>query len=166
MAAGLALASCASPKAAVLSGGAAAVAAPEAVAGGKAVNALPKATAFRMSGDYAGYVAITLGDDGKPIWFPDPRDITEAAEPLELCDGWWLNRQGLGPNSVFTSYTFARYRELPEVPSPAQLLESVIPGARVTGFVTLPCLAWEATDSLALIEEFLQKQPPALTIKE
>lgn len=114
----------------------------------KAVNFLPNATAFRMSGDYSNNVAVTLGPDGELIYFPAPTDITADSEPVELCDGWWLNNQGLGPNSVFTKYTFAEYASLPEVPSVEQIKLSIIPGAKVTQFMELPMKIGEANQNL------------------
>ena len=103
-----------------------------------ASNMIPNATAFRMNGDYANNVAVTLSPSGELIYFPAPTDITADSAPQQLTDGWWLNNQGLGPNSVFTKYTFAEYAALPEAPSPQQIKQSIIPGASVTQFVELP----------------------------
>ena len=99
---------------------------------------MPKATAFRMSGDYANNVAVTLNANGTLSYFPAPTDITDNSKPYDLGDGWYLNRQGLGPNSVFTTYTFEEYGNLKETPTHQQLLEAVIPGAVVTAFKELP----------------------------
>lgn len=64
--------------------------------------------------------------------------------PVEIGDGWWLNRQGLGPNSVFTKWTFDEYRALKTVPTPEEIKAAIIPGATVTEFHTLPIPASEA----------------------
>ena len=112
------------------------------------INIYPNATAFRMSGDYSKNVAVTLGQNGELIYFPAPTDITADSEPIELCDGWWLNNQGLGPNSVFTKYTFAEYSALPEVPTIEQIKLSIIPGAKVTGFRELPMKLSEANQNI------------------
>lgn len=98
----------------------------------KTVSALPKETAFKMSGDYQNNVAITLTPDGTITYFPAPTDITEQSRPVSLGDGWWLNRQGISPNSVFTRYTFEEYSKLKQVPTLQQLKDAIIPGARVT----------------------------------
>ena len=116
---------------------------------------IPKATAFRMSGDYADNVAVTLDANGNLIYFPDPSDITADSRPIDLGDGWWLNRQGAGQNSVFTKYTFAEYAELPNVPTPEQLKNSIIPGARITQFIQLPFNAGQAQNQLPQIKEYL-----------
>ena len=122
----------------------------------QSIGYLPNATAFRMSGNYANNVAITLTDDGQLLYFPDPTDITADSEPVSLGEGWWLNNQGLGPNSVFTHYTFAEYASLPEVPSPEQLKLSVIPGAKVTDFMELPIKIGEANNNIEEVKEFVK----------
>lgn len=121
------------------------------------VNAIPKATAFRMSGDYADHVAISIDNNGTITYFPAPTDISVNSAPISLAEGWWLNRQGIGINSVFTKYTFAEYAALPAVPSIEQLKEAIIPGARVTQITTLPFTIGEAEKNIPAINEFLQK---------
>lgn len=123
---------------------------------GYGAKALPKATAFRMNGDFADKVAVTIGDDGKLKYFPAPSDLTAASAPRDLGHGWWLNRQGLGPNSVFTSFSFDDYRKLPATPSVEDILKAVIPGARVTQLVTLPYPAGEAEAHIDEIREYLK----------
>lgn len=102
------------------------------------VGMLPKPTAFRMSGDYSDNVAITLDSQGNLVYFPDPRDISADSKPTPLGDGWWLNRQGLSGNSVFTRYTFEEYSKLEHVPSIKELKAAIIPGAKVTQIRVLP----------------------------
>lgn len=121
-------------------------------------NFVLKATAFRMSGDYADHVAVTVGPDGRLTYFPAPTDLSENSRPVEIGDGWWLNRQGLGASSVFTKWTFNEYRALKSVPSPEEIRQAIIPGAEVTSFITLPVTASEAAtmnpaDLLKYIDE-------------
>ncbi len=123
----------------------------------KPVNALPKATAFRMSGDYADHVAVSVDNQGNLTYFPAPTDITAASAPVSLADGWWLNRQGIGINSVFTKYTFSEYAALPSVPSIEELKASIIPGARVTEVISLPYSINEAPSHIQEINDFLLK---------
>lgn len=99
---------------------------------------VPDATVFRMSGDYAGNVAVTLNADGSLQYYPAPSDITPESAPYDLGNGWWLNRQGLSGNSVFTKWTFAEYAALPVVPTHEEIKAAVIPGARVTSFYRVP----------------------------
>ena len=117
---------------------------------------MPDATAFRMSGNYSQNVAVTLDADGNLIYFPDPADLTADSEPIELGEGWWLNRQGLGQHSVFTKYTFAEYAALPEAPAASQLKKMIIPGARVTQFVELPYKIGEVEDHLEEVKSYLK----------
>lgn len=119
------------------------------------VNAIPKATAFRMNGNYADQVAITLNPDGSLTYFPDPKDITDNSKPVDLGNGWWLNRQGISANSVFTRYTFSEYQTLKNVPSIEQLKASVIPDARVTEMRQLPFSIYEVPENLDSIKKYL-----------
>lgn len=119
-------------------------------------NFIPSATAFRMTGDYSDNVAITIGPDGNLTYFPAPSDITADSKPVNLGDGWWLNRQGLSSGSVFTKYTFAEYAALDRVPTPEQLKNAVIPGAFVTQMVQLPFKTGEASQNIEAIKEYLK----------
>ena len=110
------------------------------------MQALPKATIFKMSGDYADNVAVTVNASGVLTYFPAPSDLTAASAPVALGDGWYLNRQGLGPGSVFTKWTFEEYSALPAAPSTREIIDAIIPGARVTEFRTLPIAASEASE--------------------
>ena len=126
------------------------------VTSSKPLAYIPNATAFRMSGDYANNVAVTLAPSGELIYFPAPGDITADSEPVELGEGWWLNNQGIGPNSVFTKYTFAEYAALPSVPSIEQLKQSIIPGAKVTDFMELPYKIGSANQNIEEIKNFIK----------
>lgn len=109
------------------------------------------AVAYRMTGPYADNVAITLSPDGKSVLsYPAPSDLTASSAPLPIADGWYLSRCGITAGSVFTTYTYEAYRALTAPPSPARLLQSVIPGARVAELRTLPLTPAQALDSLAL----------------
>lgn len=119
---------------------------------------VPMATAFRMSGDYQDNVAVTLDASGNLVYFPAPTDITADSRPIDLGNGWWLNRQGLGQNSVFTKYTFAEYAELPEVPSVSQLKNAILPNAHVTQMIELPWSVNESLEKLPEIKAYLNNR--------
>ena len=110
------------------------------------VGMLLNASVFKMNGDYADNVAVTMGVDGRLVYFPSPSDISASSKPVPVGEGWYLNRQGLGPGSVFTKWTFEEYKALESVPSPAEIIAAIIPGARVTEFETLPVTVSEAAD--------------------
>jgi len=109
---------------------------------------MPKATAFKMTGNYSDKVAITLNPDGSILYYPAPSDISENSRPISLGNGWWLNRQGIAPTSVFTKFTFDEYSRLPKTPSVEELKAAVIPGARVSQWEVLPYTASEALSHL------------------
>lgn len=117
---------------------------------------MPKATAFKMSGDYANNVAITVGDNGQLTYFPAPSDITRSSAPTSLGDGWYLNNQGLSANSVFTKYTYEEYSKLPSVPSPEELKAAIIPGARVADMIQLPFSIGEARNNIQEIKDYIK----------
>ncbi|MDE6026657.1 MAG: hypothetical protein K2G23_01115, partial [Muribaculaceae bacterium] len=82
--------------------------------------------------------------------------ISVNSKPIDLGNGWWLNRQGLGPNSVFTRYTYEEYSKLPSVPSQQELKAAIIPGARVSEWRQLSCPASDAMSHLQEIKAELK----------
>ncbi len=118
--------------------------------------AVLKATVFQMSGDYANNVAITLNSDGKVAYYPAPSDISASSAPVNLGGGWWLNRQGISANSVFTKYTFEEYSKLQKAPTPEELKEAVIPGAKVTRMVRTDIPASEASAKIKELKTFVK----------
>lgn len=119
---------------------------------------IPNAAAFRMSGDYADNVAVTLNPDGSLAYYPAPSDIRASSAPVSLGDGWWLDRQGISANSVFTKWTFKQYSELDAVPSRAEIVDAIIPGARVTEMVTLPVTLEKALADPAYCRDLIPRQ--------
>lgn len=103
-----------------------------------------KATAFKMNGNYADKVAVTLDAQGKLVYYPSPTDLTPNSAPVEIGDGWWLNRQGISPNSVFTRWSFKEYAAMEKAPTPAEIKEAIIPGSGVSEFRQLPITASQA----------------------
>ncbi|MDE6338616.1 MAG: hypothetical protein K2K97_02365 [Muribaculaceae bacterium] len=119
------------------------------------VTAIPMATAFKMNGDYADNVAVTLNANGTLAYYPAPSDISEYSRPVDLGQGWWLNRQGISANSVFTRYTFAEYAKLKTVPTQKELLASIIPGSAVTHMEELPFTINDTPANLDSIQHYL-----------
>ncbi len=89
------------------------------------VMALRPMMVYKMSGDYADLVPVTLDSKGKIVSYPDPVDITEGCRPVALGDGWYLDRRGVSASSAFTDYTYAQYHALEQVP-PMDTLQSHI----------------------------------------
>lgn len=101
---------------------------------------LPPVIIYKMSGDYAENVPVTLNADGtKIVSYPAPSDVSvQYSTPLPLVDGFWLDRRGVSDNTVFTLYTYKEYASLPSAPTPEELMAEIIPGARVTETIAIP----------------------------
>lgn len=123
------------------------VAAPEStvIADGPTVSPLPRAQVYKMSGDYADLVPITLDPSGTRVMsYPAPTDVKNQ-EPVKLDDGWYLDRRGVGTNTAFTSYTYKEYAALKHAPSTEDLLKHIVPEAKVTEIMTTPFAIGEGT---------------------
>lgn len=123
---------------------------------GKKSAYMPKATIFRMNGNYANNVAVTLNPDGTLLYYPAPTDISANSAPYPLGGGWYLNRQGVTANSVFTKWSFADYESLEKAPSPQEILQAVIPGSGVSQMETLPITLSEALADPAACKKYLK----------
>lgn len=134
-------------------------ASPEVILNTPGQNTLPPAIVYRTSGDYDDLVPITLSPDGKSVEsYPAPTDVSPSwSTPLHVADGFLLDRRGISARSAFTCYTYARYCALTEAPSPRVLLDSVIPGARVTEMYALPITAAEAAADTALVNRLIME---------
>lgn len=80
---------------------------------------------YKMSGDYAALVPVTLNERGELSSYPDPKDLSEAAKPVALGDGWYLDNRGIGPNTAFLDYTYEQYQALPAVPTHEVLMAHI-----------------------------------------
>lgn len=113
---------------------------------------MPKAVVYRTNGDYDDKVPVSLSPDGKSlVSYPAPGDVSEAlSTPVRLRDGWLLDRRGIGANTAFLKYSYKEYSALSQAPSPRELLDAIIPGARVTEAYQLPVNASEAAADPAI----------------
>jgi len=121
-----------------------------AASGTRTPNAMiPKAIAYKTSGNYADNVPVNINPlTGKLASFPAPGDVNPATSaPVQLNDGWLLDRRGVGANTVFTTYTYEQYHALTAVPD--NLLECVIPGSKVTEIIRFPASINEITPEKA-----------------
>lgn len=119
---------------------------------------IPKAVIYKTNGNYNDNVPVTLSADGKSLAsYPAVTDITAASTPIVVADSWLLDRRGVSANSVFTSYTYNEYRNLEQTPSPAMLLERIIPGSRVTIMAHLPISINEALNDTAAVNRLIRE---------
>lgn len=135
--------------------------------GARPVSMMPKVKIYKTNGDYDYLVPITLdASRTKVVSFPAPSDLTEASMPLKLDDGFLLDRRGIGMNTAFTRYTYKEYMALPQAPSVKELLDAVIPDARVTEVVEMP-FTMATDDIVKRCNEQIQKMsqsPNQLTL--
>lgn len=110
--------------------------------------AVPNAVVYRMNGDYADNVPVTLNESRTEIvsW-PAPTDINDASAPIKLANGWFLDRRGIAPTSAFLTYTYKEYRRLGDSVTRDELFKHIIPGAEVTEIRTLPIKLWQAVEN-------------------
>lgn len=125
----------------------------------KPATFMPRAIIYKTDGDYINNVPVTMNDDRTQIVsYPAPTDITEQSTPIELTEGWLLDRRGISKNSVFTRYTYSEYSQLAEVPSLQQLMESILPQSRVTIILQLPMTTQEAAADTVKVNQIIREQ--------
>lgn len=113
------------------------------MASGEAVGRLPMAIIYKTNGDYSDNVPVTLNASRTALLsFPAPSDLTNAS-PLPLEGGFLLDRRGISANTAFTKWSYAEYAALPSTPSQQEIMDNIIPTARVTEIVRMPFEASE-----------------------
>jgi len=85
---------------------------------------------YRTAADLKDKVPVTLSKDGMAIVaYPHPKDLRTAdglATPVELANGWLLDRRGIGKHSAFLRITYAEYAALDTPPALADLNEGIL----------------------------------------
>ena len=101
-------------------------------------HAVAMARIYKTDGDYADRVPVTLDSRHRRlVSYPAPSDLAGAA-PVRLSDGFLLDRRGVSGNTAFTRWTYREYAAMESAPSPAEIMEAIIPGARVTEIYQMP----------------------------
>ncbi len=122
-----------------------------------ASSAMPKAVIYKTNGDYRLNVPVTLNAERTTIVsYPDPSDISTNLAPICLADGWLLDRRGVNSNTAFTTFSYSEYSKLKSVPSPEQLMNSIIPDARVTEVRTLSITTSKAVSDTAAVNSMIR----------
>lgn len=84
---------------------------------------------YRTRTDHHDKVPIMLSADRKTILsYPHPKDLRAGdglSLPVELEDGWLLDRRGIGMNVAFLGTTYTEYAALENAPSLAELEASI-----------------------------------------
>ena len=128
--------------------------------------ALPAGTIYRTSGDYNNNVFIILGNDGNILTYPAPSDVNASSAPLQLKQGWLLDRRGISQGAAFLTWTYEEYHALKSAPSPTELKAHIIPGAKVTAIERLPVSASEAAADTAAVNAWIMAQTRTLNLDE
>lgn len=116
---------------------------------------MPMAHIYKTNGDYASLVPITLNEERTAIVsFPAPGDLQSTA-PIQLADGYLLDKRGVGENTAFTSYTYSQYMALDAAPSLTQLMDAIVPEARVIKVVQLPITLASATGDISRVNAII-----------
>lgn len=131
----------------------------------KNTAAMPKATVYRTTGNYNDHVFIILDASGNIVSYPAPSDVTEASAPLELKNGWLLDRRGIGSGAAFLTWTYAQYHALPATPSLSEIKSHIIEGARVTDIMKLPITTAEAVADTTGVNNWIADHVPTVTLK-
>lgn len=122
---------------------------------GRAVEALPHATVYRMAGDAtAANVPVEVDSRGNITSYPAPADVA-GCEPIALGNGWLLDRRGISTNSVFTRYTYKEYSALQSAPGLQQLKAAIISGSRATDIHRLDMTPSEAAADTAAVKAII-----------
>lgn len=99
---------------------------------------LPMTRIYKMNGDYADLVPVTLNQARNTVVsYPAPSDLRNS-EPVRLADGFLLDRRGIGLNTVFTRWTYEDYSALLTAPAPKEILANINPDARLTELYEMP----------------------------
>lgn len=110
---------------------------------GQAV-AQPRAVVYRTVGDYRNLVPVTMATNGKTIAsFPDPTDVRGCA-PIELRDGYLLDRRGVSERTAFLDYTYEQYAALSTPPTLAELQRHIVDASPMAELYRLPISSSEA----------------------
>lgn len=134
--------------------------------GGAPAAAMPKAVIYRTNGDFIHNVPITLSADRKQIIsYPAPSDLSASSLPVELNDGYLLDRRGISANTAFTKYTYDEYSRMTTAPSLKELKEAIIGGAEVVEIVVLPMTLTQALDNIPACNTLVKDGFPGCDIK-
>lgn len=120
-------------------------------------HARPSAIVYRTSRDYSRNVAVTLDVTRTRITsYPAPTDVRNgSAMPLNLGNGYLLDRRGIGPATAFLDITYDEYATLTKTPSPDSLINHVIDSAPFTDMYILPITAAQAVADTSLCRRYI-----------
>lgn len=85
---------------------------------------------YKTKADYSKNVPVILSDDKKSIVsYPAPGDVYfkgELAYPVQLAEGFLLDRRGISENAAFTRWTYEEYSNMRATPSTNEILDNIL----------------------------------------
>lgn len=81
---------------------------------------------YRTSTDHSDHVPVALSSDGKIVSYPHPTDVEGDVRPIDIGDGYLLDRRGIGTDVAYLDYTFAEYAALENAPGLSELEARII----------------------------------------
>ena len=123
--------------------------------GGK--RAMPFAYIYKTNGDYDNNVVVSYNrGDGTFISYPAPSDVSSDSSPLQLVDGWLLDRRGgVSDNTAFLRWTYGEYCRLDSTPTLEQLRAAILPDARIIAVQRLDMTTFDAQRDTAAVNKII-----------
>lgn len=135
------------------------------------IEAIPRAVIYRTNINVNDNVPVRVTAEGtKILSYPAPSDVGQFSTPVELAEGWLLDRRGgVGSDTRFLTYTYSDYSCLKEPPSVSVLIDHIIKEARVTATYQLDVSLQQALADTASINDLIRsgavQSLPRVTIK-
>ena len=82
---------------------------------------------YKTISDFSNFIPIGMNETkSKIVSYPGISDVSDNKRPILLDNGYLFDRFGLSVNSVYTSYTYEEYKDLPKQPSLKDLQARII----------------------------------------
>ena len=131
----------------------------------KMSSALPKAKIYKVNPYYVDKVAVSMSPDkSRLISFPAPSDVTDATSPVGLIDGYYLDCQGIGINTMFLQWTRHEYNRMSQTPSKAQIMEAILPASYIEEIIELPLTTSLALSDTATVNNMIREGLPGCKV--
>lgn len=90
----------------------------------------PSVLIYKTSADYQQHVPVILSPDKKSlVSYPAPGDVFfkgDLAYPLQLVDGYLLDRRGIGKDCAFLKWTYYEYSRLAATPTQEEIMKMIL----------------------------------------
>jgi len=90
----------------------------------------PSVFIYKTRADYRQHVPVILSTDKKSlVSYPAPGDVFfngDLAYPLQLVDGYLLDRRGISKDCAFLKWTYFEYSRLASTPAPEEIMKLIL----------------------------------------